>query len=374
MSVTRETNSRGVRWRARWRGPDGRERARVFQRKADASAWVAEQRRQVRHGSWVDPAAGQVPVAEYTAAWLDAQSWRDSTRARVVSVLEVHVLPAFGDLALAAVRPSQVRGWVAEMTRTLSPRTVEANYHVLRALMRAAIADELLTRNPTDGVRLPRKDRRVIVPLDVTQVETLADAIRVDLAAAVWVAAGCGLRQGEVLGLTVDRVRWAARQLVVDRQLVTPPGKGQPRLSPLKTERSSRVIPAPDAVMTALAQHVEAFGTGVDGLVFHRRAGGGWHRGRFGEAWRAARATVGLEGVRFHDLRHYCASSLIRAGVSVKGVQEVLGHASATETLEVYAHLWPADQDRAREAMAQSLATSRTWRGPDSATVARLPS
>jgi integrase len=88
--------------------------------------------------------------------------------------------------------------------------------------------------------------------------------------------------------------------------------------------------------------------------VFHD-GGRPWRRSRFGDAWRSAREASGVDA-RFHDLRHYCASVLIDAGRSVKNVQEVLGHASATETLDVYAHLWPAEQDRTREAMRTALA------------------
>jgi integrase len=238
------------------------------------------------------------------------------------------------------------------MTGELKPSTVEANYNVLRMMLRAAVLDRLLAVNPTDGVRLPRKDKRVIVPMDAAEVQALADAIRPDLAAAVLLAASCGVRQGELLGLTSDRVRWLRREVVIDRQLITPP-RGVPALSPVKTVASNRIVPAPDGVLHVLGQHIEAFGPGPDGLLFHD-AGRPWRRSRVGDAWRVARKVSGVEA-RFHDLRHFCASTLIDAGVSVKGVQAVLGHATAVETLEVYAHLWPADHDRTRDAMSSAL-------------------
>lgn len=70
-------------------------------------------------------------------------------------------------------------------------------------------------------------------------------------------------------------------------------------------------------------------------------------RSRFGEIWRDAVKTVGLpEGTRFHDLRHFFASTLIAAGLNVKEVQARLGHATASETLDVYSHLFPDQEDR----------------------------
>ena len=60
---------------------------------------------------------------------------------------------------------------------------------------------------------------------------------------------------------------------------------------------------------------------------------------------------AGAEGATFHDLRHYYAPLLIRHGESVKVVQARLGHATAAETLDTYAHLWPDSEDRTRQAV-----------------------
>lgn len=349
MSVTKQANGR---WRARWRGPDKRERAQVFDTKADARAWEAEQRRLVRRGAWVDPAGGRVTVSEWAEQWVSMQTWRPLTHARVRSVLNRHLLPAFGDRSLASVRHADVAAWVAGLSRELKPSSVETTYNVLRQMMRAAVRHELVVVNPADAIGLPRQERRVVVPLEVEQVYALADAVRADLSAAVLLAASCGLRQGEVIGLTEDRVKWLKREIVVDRQMSTPP-RGAAVLAPTKSRASNRVVPAPDSVLKVLSQHIEAFGLGSDGLIFHE-AGMPWRRSRVVEEWRRTQIEAGFKA-RFHDLRHFCASSLISAGVSVKGVQTVLGHASATETLEVYAHLWPADHDRTRDAMAGAL-------------------
>jgi integrase len=80
----------------------------------------------------------------------------------------------------------------------------------------------------------------------------------------------------------------------------------------------------------------------------------------FGGVVRAARTRTKLpNSVTFHDLRHHFASVLIAAGCSIKAVQDALGHANAGETLNTYSHLWPADEDRIREALAAAHGPSR---------------
>jgi integrase len=104
-------------------------------------------------------------------------------------------------------------------------------------------------------------------------------------------------------------------------------------------------------VLDALSEHV---GRRHEGFVLHRD-GEPVRHGTFNGWWVRARDDVGLEGMRFHDLRHGFASALISAGCSVKAVQRALGHASASTTLDVYGHLWPGDEDRIRAAVDQAL-------------------
>jgi integrase len=168
--------------------------------------------------------------------------------------------------------------------------------------------------------------------------------------------------------LSVDRVDFLGRFVDVDRQLVVVKG-APPTFGPLKTDASRRRVPLPTIVGEALAAHIAEFPPGERGLIFTNERGRPMRRNRFGEVWRPAVVKAGLrEGTRFHDLRHYYASLLIRRGASVKAVQSRLGHASATETLNTYAHLWPDDEDRTRVAIDDefSLPTQATmgWSAP----------
>ena len=176
--------------------------------------------------------------------------------------------------------------------------------------------------------------------------------------ALVVLAAGTGLRQGECFGLTVDRVNFLRRTITVDRQLILP-ASGPPQFGPPKTAASVRTVPLPKIVAESLATNLERSPAETDGLIFTNERGDPLRRNRFGEIWRSAVSRSGLEGLRFHDLRHFYASLLIRHGESVKVVQARLGHASASETLDTYSHLWPDNEERTRAAVDQVLGAER---------------
>lgn len=164
------------------------------------------------------------------------------------------------------------------------------------------------------------------------------------------------MRQGEVFGLTRDKLRLLGTNpvVVVDRQLLTRIG-GRLEFGPLKTSASYRTIPLPAVVVDALNEHLARHQVADDGLVF-TLDGAPIHRSAF--VWRPAAVAAGLNagtGTGMHALRHYYASLLIRFGESVKTVQARLGHASAAETIDTYSHLWPDSDDRTREAIDSAL-------------------
>lgn len=338
-------------WRARWRDPDGRQRSRNFPRKTDAEAFLTSIDHSKLSGAYVDPAAGRITFRQYAEQWRSVQVHRPSTAAQLETNLRRHVLPYLGDRALAAIRPSEIQAWVRARSAELEPGTVELIYRYLATILRAAVADRLITTSPAVGIKLPKRDRPRIVPLATEVVEALIDAVPPRYRALVVLGAGTGVRQGEAFGLTVDRIDFLHRQLVVDRQLVQLPG-APPAFGPPKTKASNRTIPLPQVVLDALAAHLAVYPPGPSGLVFVNDAGSPLRRTAFSDIWRPAVAKVGAPpGTGYHALRHYYASLLIGRGESVKTVQERLGHASASETLDTYSHLWPDSDDRTRAAV-----------------------
>jgi integrase len=227
-----------------------------------------------------------------------------------------------------------------------------------------AVRDHLIGVSPCDGrIRLPRidRDRRVLPTPD--QVHRLGELLPTRLSAMVYLAAGCGLRLGEMLGMEVDDVDFDAGEVRVRRQLKVLTGR-RPYLSRVKTKTSARSIELPDVVAEALRRHIGGGVTPVmidddtdprrpvrrsAALLFVGVNGEPVNASTFCRTWTKARGAVGLPprwGI--HGLRHYYATLLIHAGASVKTVQLALGHSNPTITLNTYVHEWPEAIDRTR--------------------------
>jgi integrase len=341
------------RWRARYIDPDGRERSKTFQRKVDAERFLAAVETDKLRGSYVDPRRGRVTFGSYAKEWLGAQPVRPSSRRTYDAYLRNWLLPAFGSRALADVRPTEVRAFVRRLGEQLSERTAFHVHGLLVNIYKAAVEDGYVARSPCERTSPPKPMRARVVPLTVEEVTALIESASERYRAVVVLGATCGLRIGEVLGLRAHRIRFLERELDVVEQLLLIPG-APPELAPPKTRHSVRTVPLPDVASMELAHHLRQFPLArPDDLVFRSRVGGPiWPNSFHGQVWRPLVRKAGLPAsVRFHDLRHFYASALIRAGESVKTVQAALGHASAVETLETYAGLWPDAPERTRTAV-----------------------
>jgi len=308
-------------------------------------------------GQYVDPKSARILFDTYATTWRDAQVHRPTTAAQVEVHLRMHILPTFGGQRIGSIRRSDVQAWVKGRGEELAPTTVAVVYQYLSMIFSSAVEDRLIASSPCSRISLPKREQSKVVPYSTDAVLRLFDAVPARYRSLVVLTAGTGLRQGEVFGLTAEHVDFLRRVLHVEQQLIAVGGRTY--LGPPKSESSRRSIPMPSAVVESLAQHMAAFPTGPEGLIFTKRDGGPINRGSFSREWVPAVAAAGLpRGSRFHGLRHYYASLLIRFGESVKVVQARLGHATAAETLNTYAHLWPDSEDRTRQAVDAVLGGS----------------
>lgn len=310
------------RWRGRFRDDVGREHARHFDRKLDATRWLATIQADMLRGSYVDPGAGRRTFKDYAEHWRSVQTHRPSTAAQVETHLRRHVYPVLGDRPLGGVRPTDVRGLVRGLSESLAPATVEVVYRYVAAVFRAAAADRMITSSPCVGVRLPAIPPRRITPRSSADVFALTSGMAPRFRALVSLGAGTGLRQGEAFAVETGHIDWLRRSLRVCQQLLLMPG-GEPVIAPLKTSASYRTIPLPGVVVDALAVHLAEFPPvdiemtdTTNGATSTRRsarflfttpAGRPLRRTSFSAAARVpAREAAGLPaGVTYHDLRHF---------------------------------------------------------------------
>ena len=347
MAVTR----RNGRWQARYRDETGSQHAKMFDRKVDAQRWEVEELGRMSQGSWIDPRAGRTTFREYAGDWLAMQPLRPTTLLKYEQFLRLNINPRIGDRPLVTIRPSHIQAMAAALGDHLSPGVVRSNVVLTSSILKAAVLDRRLATNPCVGVKLPQVLKDRVEVMTTEQVVALQDAMDPEWQALVVLGAGAGLRQGEALGVTRDRIDFLRRQLRVDRQLMNLP-KQAPRLVPVKTRSSARTIPLPQVVVDTLAAHLATFPTA--GLIFRPIT-----RQLFSKVFHAAVTRAGLPtSITYHDLRHYYASLLIRHGESIKTVQERLGHSSAVTTLNTYSHLWPDSDDRTRAAVDEVLGAS----------------
>ncbi len=329
------------RWRARYRDEAGREHARHFDRKVDAQRWLDETTAAVVTGQYVDPRAGRETVQEYAERWRGMQDHRPGTQALYERVLRLHVYPVLGGLPLRTVRHSHARAFVTSLSRSMAPNTARQVHAITRTVFRSAVADRLIPVTPFEKIPLPKVQRTAVRPPTPAEVRTLADAAPERLRALVLLAAGSGLRSGEMLGLTTDRIDFLRREVRVDRQLVYVSGH-PPCFGPPKTPESYRTVPLPAFVVEALAAHLAAHPVGQDGLVFQAEKGGPILRTTLNGRWRQTLRRAGLdergEGLHVHALRHGYASWLNAGGVPWTTVQELMGHAPQGVTWATYTH------------------------------------
>jgi integrase len=313
--------------------------------------------------------AGAMTVGEYLARWL-SHSVRDTvsqkTYERYESIVRVHLSPALGRIKLKALMPDHVRHLYREkLDSWLAPRSVLHIHRTLSKALKQATDDGLIPRNAAASVKPPQPRREEMQPLSRDQVKTFLDTVKGDRMEALYVlAVTSGLRQGELLALKwedVDlegtnptlEVRRSLSETRGRRSFVTPKsGRGRHlrlsrrAVSALRVHRKRQ-----------LEERVRKAGLWEDhGLIFPSEVGTPMSGRNLYRAFkiRVKRASL-PQTLRFHDLRHTCATLLLRQGINPKFVQELLGHADISLTLNTYSHVLPDMGDAAAGGMDAAL-------------------
>lgn len=381
----------GRRWRARYFDENGKEYTQHFARKSDAKSWLGDVASSMLTGTYTDPVAGLATVGEVYKSWSAAQAHISAkTAATRRSAWASRVEPRWGDVAVVDVRTSAVRAWVAELVADgLGVPGIENAFGLLRQVLGAAVEDRCIPRNPTAGVKLPKRQHADRGYLSHRQVAALADAVERDGIVVKFLAL-TGLRWGELAALRVMDFDVLRRRVNVSRSVTEASGAGLV-WTPGKTHER-RSVPFPAALADELAKVME--GKGREDLVFADQRGGvlrnsNWRSRVFEPAVRLLQAeaiaqrakevaatgtatTPEFPSITPHDLRHTAASLAISAGANVKAVQRMLGHAKASMTLDTYADLFDDDLDDVATnldaAMRAAAAGDQTGTGAKSGT------
>src|SRR5579884_2195535 len=180
----------------------GKEYSKTFRTRKEAERYQAAELVDKARGAWIDPRKGRITLADYCASWMGQRhDLRSSTRELYGGLLRRQILPALGDVELAAISPSTVRAWHAGLMATGKVSTAAKAYRLLRTILGTAAADEIIVKNPC-AIRGAAADRTPERPVaTVAQVDALAATVGDRYRCLVLVATYCGLRLGEVMAL-----------------------------------------------------------------------------------------------------------------------------------------------------------------------------
>ncbi|MGH3367924.1 MAG: tyrosine-type recombinase/integrase [Nocardioidaceae bacterium] len=372
-------------WRANWRDPAGRKRAKTFRRRRDAERFVAELESGKNRGLYIDPHAGKVKFADYLPRWIVGRNHEATTTFRDQGIMRNHIVPRWGPVPLAKIDHTSVQAWIVELSSRLSPATVRQCHRLFSSVMRTAVRDRTIGYNPCDGVRLPperdRHDRDEQVISRDTFIRQLLPVIPERYRALVAVAGGTGLRWGECLGLRIDAIDLETGLVDVRRVVIEVNGKVLSKAFP-KSQAGRRTVPLPEFAARALRDHIREYPLTRTGEVFTNEAGGPLRRSTWRRrVWRPALVRAGLlgkvvqegpkqyratwhdeadnerstvfrtepeavnqvvrsdpGGLWFHHLRHSYATWLVSDNVPINDAQRLLGHSRASTTLDLYTH------------------------------------
>jgi integrase len=354
--VFRVERRRGPAWFAKYRLPDGRqvqkkigpawnERGRPpagYFTKRTAEAWLRSILDEARRGTLPGMVRTGATFADAAAEWLrfieEDRERKPSTIKDYRSVLNSHLLPAFGSMKLEEVTPAVIERWRRTLAG-LSSRSKNKLLVLLHGIFRRAQHVYGLSVNPVARIeKHPQRasgDIQVFSPDEVWALVRAA-ASRQD-SAIFLTAAFTGLRLGELLALRWRDVDFAGSAIRVRASYasghLTTPKSGKVRAVPM----------APD-VAAALAQLSQReYWLGDDDLVFAGLTGGYLDGSALSRRYKAALQRAGLRRLRFHDLRHTFGTRMI-AKADIRRVQEWMGHADIQTTMR-YLHYVPRDED-----------------------------
>jgi integrase len=347
------------RWQASYLDPVSRSRVKApstFDTKSDASRWIATAETDLARGVRVDAELAERPFDAWAAEWLGGLHVKPKTFVGYEASLRNHVLPAFGQRPVNSITYRHCKAFVDDLLRSgLAPGTAGEARKVLRLVLREALRNDAITRNPADGIRIPRGDRQEMQFLSPDQINRLAHEISnpprprsqplrtyPTYSLLVRVAAWSGLRAGEIGALRVGRIDLPSGRLEVAESVSEIHGElvyGSPKTY------SRRRVALPGPLFEELLRHLDTIDDGdPDRLVFGSPSGGPLRHNNFlRRHYKPAVARAGIDPrTRFHDLRHTAAALMIGEGAHLLTVKERLGHSTIQITADRYGHLFPS--------------------------------
>ena len=342
--------------------------------KRKAEAELARLRAEFKPPKEVGDLSSDMLFADYLLEWLEIAKGRlaVATYSSYAAMIKKPVGPYFRqrNLTLRELEARHLQMFYSEMLRKVKPNTVIHYHAIIHSALKYAVKTDMLVQNVADKVDRPKKNSFQPVFLSAEEMQKMFEALRgTKLELPVLVAAFYGFRRGEVLGLKWDAIDFERGTISVIRTVTTITLDGKHteiEQQSAKTKSSLRTLPLIGSFREYFLQVKEAqelnkqicgncYNHEYDGFVFVDEMGERMRANYLTSAFPKFLESHGLRRMRFHDLRHSCASLLLANGVPLKHIQEWLGHSDFTTTANIYAHLDYKSKITSAQAMETGL-------------------
>ena len=318
-----------------------------------------------------------MPFSSYLVQWMEIarSTLKPNTAAGYASMIQNPIAPYFQQrgITLGGLQAVNIQMFYTSQLKRVSANTVIHYHAIIHRALKYAVKTDLIDVNPADKVERPRKDRFTASFYDGNEVNRLFQVARgTPLELPVMLAAFYGLRRSEVVGLKWDAIDFENKTIAIRHTVTAFAEKGrriEVAADTTKTASSRRTLPLVPAFQTKLAALKEeqeknrilcgrSYCTDYLGYVLVDAMGNRLKLSYISTAFPALLKRNGLRPIRFHDLRHSCASLLLKNGVPMKQIQEWLGHSDFSTTANIYAHLDAGSKLTSAQAMEKGLGMS----------------
>lgn len=266
-------------------------------------------------------------------------------------IIDKDICPHIGALEVQNLSGLQLQKLRKTLTKNgLSPKSVKNILSVLHKALDTAVKQNMIVRNPCDVVELPKQVKPEVNPLSDAEITAFVAAVKGNpMEAAYMLCLLCGMREGECLGLSWGQVDFETHTIIISQQLQREQKKGGKNYIQQNTKNGkTRLIQPPAIAFEYLKaekkkqaeRQLQAgnMWSNPDNLVFTNEFGRHYMIITFYKEFKRIVSSIGRPDARPHDLRHTAATVAIASGADIKSVQSLLGHSTASFTLNTYVH------------------------------------
>ena len=319
---------------------------------------------EIDKGCYVDNK--NITVKEWIDTWMAVYiqpNVSPTTLSGYEGMISRYIVPLLGGLQVQRLTAVAVQSWVNSLKvspksgNELSAATIKHTYHVLRSAMEKAVLAGIILRTPCTGIILPKGKKKEAIIYNEAEIKRLVKAARGnEMELIIEIELCLGVRRGELLGLQWKDIDWDNKKIHIRRNRVVVKGKSV--IKEPKTAAGLRTLDAPEQLMQKLRKHwMECMErkmqmgngyTDTEFIIVHQD-GKPIYPEYVSQMLTKLQKRANLPLCRFHDLRHLCASIMLKQGVDVKVAQARLGHADIATTLNIYTHVLPSSAREAAE-------------------------